>query len=277
MHMRAGALTDLKPGEFGIVLGGELARALGVRTGDPVVVITPQGTMTPAGTLPRLKTFRVVGVFEVGMYEFDSGLALIDLDDARKLYRHGRRVGRAPEARRPVRRAGGGARARRDASTSNAEIRDWTRSHANFFRAVQIEKRVMFIILTLIIAVAAFNIVSAQVMTVTDKQADIAILRTLGASPCVDHGDLHDPGRADRHDRHADRRGRRRAARAQRRHGRCRRSSALFNVQFLDKTVYYISELPSDLQRGDVVDDRRHRARAGARWRRSIRRGARRR
>ncbi len=85
--MRSGALTDLKPGEFGIVLGAELARALGVRTGDPVVVITPQGTMTPAGTLPRLKTFKVVGVFDIGMYEFDSGLALIDLDDARKLYR----------------------------------------------------------------------------------------------------------------------------------------------------------------------------------------------
>ena len=120
-HMRAGALADLKPGEFGIVLGAELARALGVRLGDPVVVITPQGTMTPAGTLPRLKTFRVVGVFEVGMYEFDSGLALIDLDDAQEALPPGRRVGRAAEARRPVRRAGGGARARRNAPRSTAK------------------------------------------------------------------------------------------------------------------------------------------------------------
>ena len=164
------------------MLGAELARALGVRMGDTVVVITPQGTMTPAGTLPRLKSFHVVGVFEVGMYEFDSGLALIDIDDAQKLYRldgvSGVRLKlddlfAAPAVARELART----------LRVDAEVRDWTRSHANFFRAVQIEKRVMFIILTLIVAVAAFNIVSAQVMTVTDKQADIAILRTLGASP----------------------------------------------------------------------------------------------
>ena len=118
--MRAGALTDLKPGEFGIVLGAELARALGVRMGDPVVVITPQGTMTPAGTLPRLKSFRVVGIFEVGMYEFDSGLALINLDDAQEALPPGWRVGRAAQARRPVRGAGGGARARGERSRSTA-------------------------------------------------------------------------------------------------------------------------------------------------------------
>jgi lipoprotein-releasing system permease protein len=129
--MRAGALTDLKPGEFGIVLGSELARALGVRMGDPVVVITPQGTMTPAGTLPRLKTFHVVGVFEVGMFEFDSGLALIDLDDAKKLYRQDGVSGvrlklddmfLAPAVARDLART----------LTINGEIRDWTRSHANF-------------------------------------------------------------------------------------------------------------------------------------------------
>ena len=250
-HMRSGSLADLEPGEFGIVLGAEIARALGVRRGDTVVVITPQGTMTPAGTLPRLKSFRVVGVFEVGMYEFDSGLALINIEDAKKLYRldgvSGVRLKlddlfNAPEVAREL---AGTLRV-------DAEIRDWTRSHANFFRAVQIEKRVMFIILTLIIAVAAFNIVSAQVMTVTDKQADIAILRTLGASPgsitaifmiqgaligmigtligviggvvlALNVGTVLPA------------------------------LERLFNVQFLDKTVYYISELPSDLQRGDVV------------------------
>jgi lipoprotein-releasing system permease protein len=156
-HMRAGALTDLKPGEFGIVLGGDLARALGVRLADTVVVITPQGTVTAAGTLPRLKSFRVVGVFEIGMYEFDSGLALIDIDDARKLYRldgvTGVRLKLDPCSSRLPSPASCSA-----CSKVSAEVRDWTRNHANFFRAVQIEKRVMFIILTLIIAVAAFNI-----------------------------------------------------------------------------------------------------------------------
>jgi len=250
-HMRGGALSDLKPGEFGIVLGGELARALGTRMGDNVVVITPQGSVTAAGTLPRLKTFKVVGVFEVGMYEFDSGLALIDIDDARKLYRlpgvSGVRLKlddlfAAPAVSRELSRT----------LKVSAEIRDWTRSHANFFRAVQIEKRVMFIILTLIIAVAAFNIVSAQVMTVTDKQADIAILRTLGASPASIMAIFMLQGALIG----------------------CIGTALgvvggvllalnvgtvlpaierLFNVQFLDKTVYYISELPSDLQRADVV------------------------
>jgi len=249
--MRAGSLEALRPGEFGIVLGGELARALGVRLGDPVVVIIPQGTVTPAGTLPRLKSFKLVGVFEVGMYEFDSGLALIALDDARRLYRldgvSGVRLKLDDLFAAPA-----VARELAGALPVDAEIRDWTRSHANFFRAVAIEKRVMFIILTLIIAVAAFNIVSAQVMTVTDKQADIAILRTIGASPAsimtifivqgaligvigtligVAGGvllalniDVVVPA-----------------------------IERLFNVQFLDKSVYYISDLPSDLQRGDVV------------------------
>jgi lipoprotein-releasing system permease protein len=250
-HMRAGSLGDLRAGEFGIVLGSEVARALGVRLGDSVVVITPQGTVTPAGTLPRLKSFRVVGVFEVGMYEFDSGLVLIHIDDAKKLYRLDGATGvrlklddmfAAPDV----------ARSLAGTLRVDAEIRDWTQSHANFFRAVQIEKRVMFIILTLIIAVAAFNIVSAQVMTVTDKEADIAILRTLGASPpsitaifmiqgaligiigtligvvggillALNIGTVLPA------------------------------IERIFNVQFLDKTVYYISELPSDLQRADVV------------------------
>ena len=224
---------------------------MGLRLGDPVVVIAPQGTLTAAGTLPRLKTFHVAGVFEVGMYEFDSGLALIDIDDARKLYRMDGVSGvrlklddlfAAPAVARDLAGRLG----------VNAEVRDWTMNHANFFRAVQIEKRVMFIILTLIIAVAAFNIVSAQVMTVTDKKADIAILRTLGASPgsitaifmiqgaligftgtligvvggvllALNVGTVLPA------------------------------IERLFNTQFLDKTVYYISELPSDLQRGDVV------------------------
>ncbi|MCC7325228.1 MAG: lipoprotein-releasing ABC transporter permease subunit [Burkholderiales bacterium] len=250
-HMRQGALRDLKPGGFGIVLGSELARALGVAVGDSVVVITPQGTITPAGTLPRLKTFQVIGVFEVGMYEFDSGLALIDIEDAQRLYRIAGVSGvrlklddlfAAPQVARELWQK----------MPVQAEVRDWTLNHANFFRAVAIEKRVMFIILTLIVAVAAFNIVSAQVMVVTDKQADIAILRTLGAAPSsimaifIVQGALI---------------------------GMIGTAigvaggillalnigtvvpfiERMLNVQFLDKSVYYISDLPSDLQRGDVV------------------------
>ena len=250
-HMRQGALTDLRSGEFGIVLGAELARALGARMGESVVAITPQGTVTPAGTLPRVKSFKVVGIFEIGMFEFDSGLALVDLDDARRLYRvdgvSGVRLKlddlfAAPRVAQALARTLG----------VDAELRDWTQSHANFFRAVQIEKRVMFIILTLIVAVAAFNIVSAQVMLVTDKQADIAILRTLGATPAsilaifVIQGaligiigtligvaggvllalnvDTVVPA-----------------------------IERTFGITFLDKSVYYISDLPSDLQRGDVA------------------------
>jgi lipoprotein-releasing system permease protein len=250
-HMRTGSLAALKPGEFGIVLGAELARALGARTGDPVVVVVPQGSVTAAGTLPRLKTFRLVGVFEVGMFEFDNGLALINIDDAAKLYRlegvSGVRLKvddlfAAPAVAREIAAA----------MPLAVEVRDWTFSHANFFRAVQIEKRMMFIILTLIVAVAAFNIVSAQVMTVTDKQADIAILRTLGASPrsimviFIVQGALIGAigtaiGVAAG------------VALAKNIDVVVPTIERVFNVQFLDKSVYYISDLPSDLQRADVL------------------------
>jgi lipoprotein-releasing system permease protein len=186
-HMKSGSLDALTPGadshSFNIILGSELARALGVFVGDKVTLIAPQGSVTPAGVVPRLKSFTVAGLFEVGMFEYDNGLALIRMEDAQKLYRMDDRVSgvrlklddlfKAPRVSREL--AG-----RIDA---DAFISDWTRSHANFFRAVQIEKNMMFIILSLIVAVAAFNIVSTLVMAVTDKQADIAILRTLGASP----------------------------------------------------------------------------------------------
>ncbi len=250
--MRAGAMSDLRPGSFGIVLGIDLARSLGLRVGDSVVVITPQGTVTPAGTLPRIKSFHLVGVFDLGESEIDGGLALINIADAQKLYRLDSAVSgvrlklddlfAAPKVAREIGRI----------LPIDAEIRDWTLEHANFFKAVAIEKRMMFIILALIIAVAAFNIVSAQVMSVIDKRADIAILRTLGASPNSVTVDFLVQG-------------------------------ALvgllgtligvvtgivtalnidvivpfiertFGVQFIDKSVYYISELPSDLQRADVV------------------------
>nr|WP_226473250.1 lipoprotein-releasing ABC transporter permease subunit [Dechloromonas denitrificans] len=181
--IKSGSLDDLRPGEFGVVLGADLARSLRVFTGDKVTVIAPQGTVTPAGVVPRLKSFRVVGIFEVGMFEYDSGLALIHLADAQTLYQMGDRVTgvrlkvddlfQAPRITRELARF----------IDADAYLSDWTKSHANFFRAVQIEKNMMFIILSLIVAVAAFNLVSTLVMAVTDKQADIAILRTLGARP----------------------------------------------------------------------------------------------
>src|SRR5262249_20818403 len=182
-HMKAGRLEDLEPGRFGIVLGSELAFGVGARLGDRVVLISPQGQVTPAGILPRIKQFTVVGIFEVGMYEYDAGLALINLEDAQRLYRLGDRVSGVRLKLRELFDAPRVARELAHTLSANVLVLDWTRSHANFFRAVQIEKRVMFIILTLIVAVAAFNLVSSLVMTVTDKQADIAILRTLGASP----------------------------------------------------------------------------------------------
>ena len=254
-HMRAGQLADLKAGEFGIILGAELAQSLGIVLGDKVVLMAPQGQFTPTGVVPRIKQFTVVGLFQIGMYEYDAGLALIHMDDASKLYRMADNVSGirlklddlflAPEVSRDL--------AVRLSNQSQAlYLTDWTQEHANFFRAVQMEKRVMFIILALIVAVAAFNIVSTLVMAVTDKRADIAIMRTFGASPrsimaifmvqgaligvlgtvigagfgvlialnistivpFIEH---------------------------------------LFNVQFLAKDVYYISELPSHLIWADVI------------------------
>ena len=182
-HIKEGSLDSLVPDSFNIVLGSELARALGVFVGDKVTLIAPQGVVTPAGVVPRLKTFTVSGIFEVGMFEFDSGLALIRMEDAQKLYRMEDRVSGVRLKLDDLFRAPWVVRQLANTLNTPAYISDWTRSHANFFRAVAIEKNMMFIILSLIVAVAAFNIVSTLVMAVTDKQADIAILRTLGASP----------------------------------------------------------------------------------------------
>ena len=182
-HMKAGSLGALKPGEFGIVLGAELARALSVQAGDKVVLIAPQGQVTPAGILPRLRQFTVVGIFSVDHFEYDSGLALVDMEDAQKLYRMGDRVTGVRLKLTDLFQAGEVSRDLSQRLGPEAYITDWTRLNANFFRAVDIEKRMMFLIVFLIIAVAAFNIVSSLFMAVKDKQADIAILRTLGASP----------------------------------------------------------------------------------------------
>lgn len=249
--MRVGSIEDLVPGGFGIVLGRELARALGVGPGDSVIVITPQASVTPAGFLPRLKRFTVVGVFEIGMFEYDSALALMHLEDASTLFRLDGGVSglqirlddlfQAPRF---------GARLTEELPF-DLRVINWTQQHANFFRAVQMEKTVMFVILLLIVAVAAFNLVSTLVMLVTDKQADIAILRTLGAGPAsvmaifIVQGAVVGlvgtllgliGG----------------VSLAQNVETVVPAIERLFDMQFLAPDVYYISDLPSDMRWSDV-------------------------
>ncbi len=249
--MRVGSLDALRPGEFGVVLGIDLARALGVLPGDKVALVAPQGLVTPAGVIPRLKQFTVAGIFEAGITDADSGLALINLRDAQTLYQMGDAVSGVRLKLDDLYAARSVARELLVSLPQDTIASDWTRSHANFFRAVEIEKRMMFIILTLIILVAAINIISTLVVAVTDKQADIAILRTLGAAPgsvmqiFVVQGmvigvigtligaalgivtalniDVIVPA-----------------------------IENALSIKFLSKDVYLIPELPSDLQAGDV-------------------------
>ena len=180
--MIEGDLNDLKSTEFNIILGAELVRKLNLKIGDKVTLVAPQTNFTPAGILPRLKRFTLIGIFEVGMHEFDGGLALIHMDDALRLFRKSNPTGirlktnnilKAPTISREI----------ASQLSSKYWVIDWTQRHSNFFRALKTEKTVMFVILTLIVAVAAFNIISTLVMAVSDKQSDIAVLRTLGASP----------------------------------------------------------------------------------------------
>jgi lipoprotein-releasing system permease protein len=182
-HMQSGSLDELKPGEFGVVLGADLARVLGVRRGDKIALIAPQGVVTPAGVIPRLKQFTVTGTFEAGFVDADSGLALVHLRDAQTLYQMGEAVSGVRLKLDDLFAARAVAYELLAKLPRDLYASDWTRSHANFFRAVEIEKRMMFLILGLIVLVAAINIISTLVMAVTDKQADIAILRTLGAAP----------------------------------------------------------------------------------------------
>ncbi|HUQ74955.1 MAG TPA: lipoprotein-releasing ABC transporter permease subunit [Burkholderiales bacterium] len=182
-HMRLGSLDMLKPGEFNVILGADLARALQVLPGDKVAFIAPQGLVTPAGVIPRLKQFTLVGIFEAGIADADAALALVHLEDAKALYQLGNNVTGVRLKLDDIFAARGVARELISTLPNDIYASDWTRTHANFFRAVEIEKRMMFIILTLIILVAAINIISTLVVAVTDKQADIAILRTLGARP----------------------------------------------------------------------------------------------
>ena len=250
-RMVAGKLADLVPGQFGIVLGRELAMTLGVDVGDRVTVFAPEFSATPIGAIPRMKRFTVVGLFEAGMQEYDAGLAILSMQDAQVLYRLDGPTGirlRLDDMFQayPVGRSIGAELGR------HYRVTDCMQGHSNFFKAVAMEKKVMFLILSLIVAVAAFNLVSTLVMLVQDKQADIAILRTLGQSPASVMGTFMVQGVL---------------------------VGALgialgvlfgvtlslnlaalvkwiehtFHVAFLSPDVYYISELPSDLHWNDVV------------------------
>ena len=180
--LKDGAFKRLIAGEFGIVLGGELARSLGVREGDKVTLVAPSGQITPAGVMPRMKQLTIVGIFDSGHFEYDAALAMLHIDDAAKIFRLEGATGVRLKLQ-DLHRAREVGQALTTSLSGGVLVRDWTRQNRTWFAAVQLEKRMMFIILTLIVAVAAFNLVSTLVMTVQDKRADIAILRTLGASP----------------------------------------------------------------------------------------------
>ena len=251
-NIRRGDVGNLQAGSYNIILGSELAYSLGVGLGDAVTVVSPQIMVGPTGLMPRLRRFTVIGVFEVGMYEYDRGVALVHMEDAAKLFRLDENVSGIRLKLDDLFAAPRVARELSMTLPGDYRVQDWTRQHANFFRAVKTEKRVMFIILTLIIAVAAFNIVSTLVMVVTDKQSDIAILRTLGASPrsimviFVIQGAIIGilgtllgvaGGVALAHNVET----------------LVPAIEEFFNVQFLAPDVYYISKLPSDLHWDDVI------------------------
>lgn len=249
--MIEGSLDDLVAGEFKVVLGAELASFLDANPGDKITVVAPQAMITPAGILPRLKRFTVSGVFKVGMYEYDRSLMLFHASDASKLMRLD---GGVTGVRLKLTDMFESRRVARDLARELGEqywVSDWTQKHANYFRAVRTEKTVMFVILALVVAVAAFNIVSTLVMVVTDKQSDIAILRTLGATPrsiliifLVQGSAIGLIGMI---------------------LGLLGGVSLalnvetlvpfienLFNTRFLDPSVYYISSIPSDMKNEDV-------------------------
>ena len=251
VELKNTGLKRLVPGEFGVLLGAELARSLGARLGDKVTLVAPSGQVTPAGIVPRLKQMTVVGTFDSGHFEYDSSLVLMHVQDAARIFRLEGPAGVRLKLKDLHQARDVGAQLARSL-TGDLLVRDWTRQNRTWFAAVQVEKRMMFIILTLIVAVAAFNLVSTLVMTVTDKRADIAILRTLGASPQSIMGifvvqgamvgvigtvaglalglgvafniDVIVPA-----------------------------LEHLFNASFLPKDIYLISRMPSDPQQADIV------------------------
>jgi len=250
--MQTGSLTDLAVGQFNVVLGIELAEALRVEVGDKVTVTLAQGMVTPAGVVPRTKRFTVSGIFRVGMYEFDRRLAYINISDAQKLYRMRASV---TGVRLAVTDIYESPAIVREVALANGEpvlVGDWTRRHVNFFRSIQITKSILFVILMMVIAVAAFNIVSTLVMVVKDKQTDIAILRTMGARPMsilkvfVTQGSivgitgtLAGVGLG--------------VLLALNLESIIGFFESSLGIKFLAADVYFISDLPSELQYGDVV------------------------
>ena len=245
-----GSLARLTPGSWNIALGRDLALALGVGIGDKLVLIAPQVTATPIGAVPQLRSFTVGAIFAAGMEEYDSSLAVINMRDAEKLYRLSGPTGIRLKLDDPARAYQVG-RALAQRLGGDYMVQTWMDSHSNFFKAVAMEKKVMFVILSLIVAVAAFNLVATLVMLVTDKQADIAILRTLGATPRTIMGVFVVQGMVS---------------------GLIGIVSGVvcgvllawnlqvivdwvqrvFHVQFLSPDVYYISNLPSELHWSDV-------------------------
>ncbi|MCP3868241.1 MAG: lipoprotein-releasing ABC transporter permease subunit [Gammaproteobacteria bacterium] len=251
-HMIAGSLELLKSKSYGIVLGKELAATLGVGVHDKVTVVTPRIRVTPAGAMPRLKRFTVLGVFEVGMGEYDSGMALIHLSDAARLLKMKRGVSGIRLKLEDLYDAPRISRELANRLPGIYRISDWTYQHRNFFSALRTEKRMMGLILFLIVAVAAFNIVSTLVMVVTDKQSDIAILRTLGASPgtimaifIVQGATIGIAGTVMGIAGGI--------ALSLNLEGLVQRVEQAFGINFLDPNIYYISALPSDLHWDDVT------------------------
>lgn len=178
-----GQLADLASRDYNIIIGTELANGLGVSIGDKITLVAPQASVSPMGVMPRLKRFTVSGLFEVGMHEYDSALAIIHIEDAQRIFKMGNQVSALQLRLKDLFDVQTVRRQLSDELEELLYMRDWTQQHANFFKAIEMEKKMMFIVLALIIMVAAFNIVSTMVMVVTDKQKDIAVLRTIGASP----------------------------------------------------------------------------------------------
>ncbi len=251
-HLRGGGLERLEPGAYRILLGHTLADELGVAIGDSVLLVIAQGNVTPAGVAPRMRRFKVAGLIDVGMYEYDRGLALLNIEDAQRLFRLGESVTGLRYAFADGSTAGRQIRELAESLGGSYMVSDWSRRHANFFRSIQVTKSIMFIVLLLVMAVAAFNIISTLVMVVKEKRSDIAILRTLGGTPreiltifivqgaaigIVGTGAGVALGLLIAHNITALVAGLER----------------LLGVTLVDPQVYFISELPADVQSGDVA------------------------
>lgn len=251
-YMIENDLPILEAGKFKILLGSELARFLGASVDDKITVITPEATVTPAGILPKLRRFKVAGIYEVGMNQYDRNTAVIHIEDAKRLYRLGDSVTGLRLKLTDLFLVPALTQKLNTDLQGKYWVTDWTRSHRNFFRAVKMEKTMMFIIMTLIVAVAAFNVVSMLIMVVTDKQADIAILRTFGVSSrsvqwiFIIQGSLIGlvgtvlgviGG----------------VLLASNLESIVAGIEELFNTKFLPSSVYYISDLPSEVLAADVM------------------------